>query len=95
MHFRKSVNVYLSDVLAGQHIFVHAPVCPGEAPVRPRHSPRGPSCASLPLAMSHPDQNIHDRATGAAAATVAQHQDAQPLVFYAGWVRAVRHRHRR
>lgn len=35
--------------------------------------------------MSSPDANIHDFATGVAANTVAQHQDAQSLVFYAGW----------
>ena len=33
-----------------------------------------------------PDQKIFPHATGKAAETVAKHQDAQDLVFYAGWV---------
>ncbi|PCH35584.1 glutathione-S-transferase [Wolfiporia cocos MD-104 SS10] len=35
--------------------------------------------------MGHPDENIHPIATGRAAETVAQHQDPQDLVFWAGW----------
>ncbi|KAI0079304.1 glutathione S-transferase C-terminal-like protein [Panus rudis PR-1116 ss-1] len=35
--------------------------------------------------MAPPDQHIHPVATGRAAETVAQHQDPQDLVFYAGW----------
>lgn len=39
--------------------------------------------------MSHPDAQIHPVATGRAAETVAQHQHALPLTFYAGWVRSI------
>ncbi|KXN87456.1 Glutathione S-transferase omega-1 [Leucoagaricus sp. SymC.cos] len=35
--------------------------------------------------MSVPDAQIHPYATGAAAETVAKHQDPQELVFWAGW----------
>ncbi|EPQ55206.1 glutathione-S-transferase [Gloeophyllum trabeum ATCC 11539] len=35
--------------------------------------------------MGVPDEKIHPHATGAAAKTVAQHEQPQDLVFYAGW----------
>jgi glutathione S-transferase len=35
--------------------------------------------------MSIPDAELHPCATGAAAQTVAQHQDPQDVVFYSGW----------
>ena len=36
--------------------------------------------------MGVPDEQIHPVATGEAAKTVAKHEGAQDLVFYAGWV---------
>lgn len=38
------------------------------------------------MGKSHPDADIHDRATGPAADTVAKHQDPQDIVFWSGWV---------
>ncbi|CCL99246.1 uncharacterized protein FIBRA_01261 [Fibroporia radiculosa] len=35
--------------------------------------------------MGIPDEDIHPVATGAAAETVAKHQEPQDLVFYSGW----------
>jgi len=35
--------------------------------------------------MPHPDEDIYPIATGHAAKTVAQHQEPQDLVFWAGW----------
>ncbi|KZT21089.1 glutathione-S-transferase [Neolentinus lepideus HHB14362 ss-1] len=35
--------------------------------------------------MGLPDEHIHPHATGAAEKTVAQHEQPQDLIFYAGW----------
>jgi len=35
--------------------------------------------------MGLPDEHIHPHATGAAEKTVAQHEQRQDLIFYAGW----------
>lgn len=36
----------------------------------------------------HPDEQVHETATGAALKTVEAHKEPQDLVFYAGWVRS-------